>query len=91
MTDYITYPRGKPFGRAIAMREAIIAARRIGDPIVRSNVMAAIPPYRSRGKGWKRGGFIKTCLSRTQNPKPSGWDPHIGDKQIAKGLKRAGL
>lgn len=88
MTDYIRYRRGESFGRFKALRAAIVAAHRILDIATRQRVLAAIPAYRSRGKGWKRGGFFRNCLSRTQNPRPSKYRPHIGKKQIARGLCR---
>lgn len=78
------------FHRSKLIRNIVAAALAIPDREARRMALEKVPEYRSRGKGWRKGGFFKNCLSRTQNPKPSGWDPHTGEKQVAKGLKRIG-
>lgn len=82
------YPPGTPFRRAKATFDAIAAAN--GLPKTLRNVaLAAIPPYRSRGKG-KGKGFIATSGVPSSNKCNNAYDTpgYQGDRELARRVRQ---
>lgn len=80
----------KPFKHARAVFMAIMKTRveLQNDLFALSEALAALPPYTSRGHGWK-GRIKNRQITGNWNQSRSKYEPHQGKKELAKAVYHA--